>query len=223
MRGCRYSAPPLSSSVFVVDRFFSTTIVPLYFIERKHFFITRLVPFAERQIIKMKKILLIFASFYKKKDLPEKKRIFWEPLGISYLASYLRKYGFIVDILYPLIDEMDEEQITDYLRKTINDYFIIGLSASDFITNDVKKYVSIIKELKFRGKIFLGGLGPTCNWREFVKTGVDAVIIGEGEKTLLSIARAIEKGIDYKTIPGLAFIKIWMIMCFQRGISHCYF
>lgn len=155
----------------------------------------------------MKKILLIFASFYGKKDLPEKKRIFWEPLGISYLASYLRKYGYIVDILYPLVEEMDEMDVSMWLSKKIEEYMLIGLSTSDFSTIDVEKYVSIIRKAHYTGKIFLGGMGPTCNWKEFVKTGVDAVIIGEGERTLLNVAKMVEKERDYRIVPGLAYVK----------------
>lgn len=155
----------------------------------------------------MKKILLLFASFYGKKDLPEKKRIFWEPLGMAYLASYLRKHGYFADVLYPLIEDMDEADVITWLKEKANDYMMIGLSTSDFSTSDVKKYVSIIRKIQYVGYVFLGGMGPTCNWREFVQTGVDAVIIGEGEKTILNVAQMIENGLDYKCVTGLAYLK----------------
>ena len=155
----------------------------------------------------MKKILLLFASFYEKKDLPEKKRIFWEPLGMAYLAAYLREHGYYVDILYPLIEDMDEKNIITWLKDKVNDYMMIGLSTSDFSVSDVKKYVTIIRKIQYTGYIFLGGMGPTCKWREFVMTGVDAVIIGEGEKTILNVAQMVENNLDYKCVSGLAYLK----------------
>lgn len=155
----------------------------------------------------MNKILLIFASFYSKKDLPEKKRIFWEPLGIAYLAAYLRKFGYVVDILYPLIEDMSEHDIIEWLNEKSKSYFMIGLSTSDFTTKDIKRYVDILNGIKYSGVVVLGGMGPTCKWEEFVKTGVDAVIIGEGEKTLLNLAQAVEHGKDYRNISGVAYLK----------------
>lgn len=158
--------------------------------------------------INMKKIsvLLIYASFYSFKDLPERKRIFWEPLGIAYLTAYLRSEGYHVDILYPLIEDLDIYGIEKKLQCMVKHYDLIGLSSPSSDISDVDAYVKMIKSCDFKGKIILGGLGPTCNWREFLLTGVDVVIIGEGEKTLLKILKMLEDGGDIRTIFGVGYI-----------------
>ena len=58
MRGCRYTAPPLTSTVSVVDRFHQLHYITSIILA-KALFITRLVPFAERQIIIMIKYSVI--------------------------------------------------------------------------------------------------------------------------------------------------------------------
>ena len=165
------------------------------------------VIYIKKDLMTMKKILLVFASFYKKSDLPEKKRIFWEPLGIAYLASYLRNNNYQVDIFFPLIKNMEEHDIKQWLYENISKYSLVGLSTADFTCTSVKKYVSFIKELQFSGRIIVGGLGPTCNWREFVFPGIDAVVIGEGEKTVLKIANSIRDNTSLTDIEGIAYLK----------------
>ena len=53
MRGCRYTAPPLTSTVSVVNRISLNYIIAKK-IGEGIFFMTPLVPFAERRIINMK-------------------------------------------------------------------------------------------------------------------------------------------------------------------------
>lgn len=153
------------------------------------------------------KILLIFAAYFDKKEFRgEKKRIFWEPLGIAYLKGYLVRAGYEVDLLYPLFEGMAKEDVDGYLKENAQNYNVIGISAPTFQLSVAEELMNGLKNNHYSGKVVLGGLGPSCKWEEFLDTGVDCIIIGEGEKTLLSIVSAVEKGEDIQDIKGIAYV-----------------
>lgn len=151
-------------------------------------------------------VLLVFATYYDIANYRfEKKRVFWEPLGVAYLAGYLRREGYSVDILYPLVEGYTREDVNNYFNQNIHKYDLVGLSAPSFSVDLIKDYVSIIKSTGYKNPIICGGLGPTCAWEKFLDSGVDGIVVGEGEKAILEIARKIEKGLDYKDVKGLAY------------------
>ncbi|MDD5454383.1 MAG: radical SAM protein [Candidatus Ratteibacteria bacterium] len=109
------------------------------------------------------------------------------PLGILYLASYLRKYG----------PEGTDIKITDGqlegFEKTL--YAIVSESAdivgiSAVTTNILGAYelINRVKEKLPYSKIILGGPHPTAMPEEaFEKSKVDVVVIGEGEATFTEL------------------------------------
>lgn len=153
------------------------------------------------------KILLIYAELVNRNIYTEKKKIFWEPLGIAYLAAYLRKHGYDVDVLNPVYLNYDEEALKYYLINSINDYGLIGLSSASFKTDMIETFVKILRNSGYQKTILLGGLGPTCRWEEFLDTGIDCIILGEGEKTLLKVVRYLEDDKNIHTISGIAWLN----------------
>lgn len=140
------------------------------------------------------KIALIFGNY---------ERQGFYPLGIMYLASYLREYSEIdVDIkLYDVFPALDE---------LINgEYDIIGFSCLTIQFPRVNRYASDLKE-KYNGIIIAGGihfslLRQLPDW-------ADSVILGEGEVTFKEFVESIyyNRGMDYeslKKIDGLIFRK----------------
>lgn len=159
--------------------------------------------------MKINKILLVYAAY----ALPEqiyrgdKKRIFWEPLGISYLKGYLMREGYEVDLLYPVIENMQKEDVEEFLLKNAKIYDLVAFSAATFNVEIISELVEIIKKSEYRNPILLGGLGPSCAWESFLDSGVDLITIGEGEKTLLKIIRHLEQGYSLHDIKGVAYVN----------------
>ncbi len=50
-----------------------------------------------------------------------------------------------------------------------------------------------------------GGFGPTLEPEKFLDKGADAVILGEGEETLLELATRVEQGISWSDVRNLVF------------------
>ena len=141
------------------------------------------------------RILLIFPNMKIKTGEP--------PLGIAYIASYLRKKGINVKIFdatfkssYSLIEKTIKRQNPD----------ILGISVISTMINDVNRVAEIAKSYRVPLVVF-GGPHPSVEPEKTLKNeNVDAVVIGEGEYSFYKIVKAFEKResiADLKGIPNV--------------------
>lgn len=145
-----------------------------------------------------------------------------EPVGILFLASYLRNEGFGVDIFDPQING-DKELIDLEKRCKQYPYDFVGISvltSADNSINVVTRMAGVIKKILPNTIVGCGGVGASLRYKEFINIPyVDLVMIGEGERTITSVAEYIEKGNKngFDNIPGVVtkngkgFIKQDMI------------
>ncbi len=123
-----------------------------------------------------------------------------EPLGILYIASFLRSKGhdvFLIDLTF----SKDEEQ----LKKAAKESDLIGMSSTSLIFDNSKKALNIIKKSNPKIPCFLGGSHATLSPADSLNTGFDYVIIGEGELTVLKLVNSIKNKENIKNIDGIAF------------------
>lgn len=141
------------------------------------------------------------------------------PLGIMYLASYLLKHDYAVQI----IDALGEAptNVISFKKKAL----LKGLSFEEIIQRidfDTKligisnlfsfSYPALeilckkIHQIHPDKKIILGGPHPSALYSEILLRcpEVDYVAIGEGEETLLRLVKFLDKKADSKSLTGLA-------------------
>ncbi|MEW6068525.1 MAG: radical SAM protein [Nitrospirota bacterium] len=134
---------------------------------------------------------------------PFKKNIYYKvgfvlpPLGLGYIASYLKKRGHEVEI----IDFNVPHKSVDW-----NAYDIVGISA------DTPRYHSAIelaKEAKKTGvKVIMGGPHVSFLDEEPLKKELaDYIVRGEGEETTAELLDAIEGKIPLEEVAGISFIS----------------
>ena len=132
----------------------------------------------------------------------------WFPQGIAYIAGTLLKYGHDVEIYEQDIHHYPDEHLTHKLN---NEYYdMVGLS---FIGG----YYEYRKALKISEAVnastqkpfyVIGGFGPSPAPNYFLdKTLADAIIMGEGEQTIIDLINHINEGKDLKTVNGIAYRK----------------
>jgi radical SAM superfamily enzyme YgiQ (UPF0313 family) len=124
------------------------------------------------------------------------------PLGLAYIASYLRKYGNFYNTII-----VDKENIIERLRKEKPD--VIGISA---MTHEFFKAKALREQIakEFNVPVIIGGHHITLMPSHFESSGFDIAVIGEGEQTSLELVKAYEKNgsfdiADLKNIKGIAF------------------
>lgn len=120
------------------------------------------------------------------------------PIGIGYLASYLRTNGHNVILVDGLNKNIDNKQIESLVR----DCDIIGITAQSDFFDKVIEIASILK--KTDKVVVLGGPHPTFLPKEsFRDTQADFIVSGEGELTMLELLNCIENKGDLYDIKGL--------------------
>ncbi len=138
------------------------------------------------------------------------ERGFNPPLGLLYLAGYLKQHSqhhvFGLDAQAERLT-YDNQFIKRILQMSPE---LVGITAMTFTMIDVLKTIDLIKsaekELNKRIKIVLGGPHVHLFPQETINLpGVDYLIKGEGEKPFFELLEALEKNQDISQINGLVF------------------
>jgi anaerobic magnesium-protoporphyrin IX monomethyl ester cyclase len=124
------------------------------------------------------------------------------PLGLAYIASYLRKYGNFYNTII-----VDKEDPMKRLRREKPD--VIGISSMTYDFPRAKVLAEQIKK-EFDVPLVIGGNHITLMTHHLQPSAFDIAVIGEGEETMLELVQLYErKGSfepdDLKRIRGIAF------------------
>ncbi|MFH1610425.1 MAG: radical SAM protein [Patescibacteria group bacterium] len=127
------------------------------------------------------------------------------PLGIMYIASYLKKYtDHKIQILDLQLEEKNKKEIQEYLLQEKPD--VVGLTAITFLMIDTIKLINLISKILPDTKIVLGGPHVNIYPNETIDIpGIDFLVLGEGEIPCLDLINNIEDKEKLKTIKGLVF------------------
>lgn len=144
------------------------------------------------------------------------------PLGLMYLASYLRKYKIETKVYELGVFEMEEVKIQkDRVRFGVSDREIVKIlkkekpkivgitSMYSIYYRDVMEIAKTIKKFDKKIKVIIGGNHPSSYYKYVLKDrDIDLVVIGEGEVTFLELCRAILTGKkNFADIKGIAYYK----------------
>ena len=129
------------------------------------------------------------------------------PLGLAYLASYLKKHKISVEILDANAYNLSKEEI---IKKSVSsDAKIIGIGATSAIAEIAFELCEKIKEKDSSKIIVFGGIHISCLTEESLRkcAAIDYAVIGEGEKIFYNLIKAIKNRKSVKKIKGIAFIE----------------
>lgn len=127
------------------------------------------------------------------------------PLGIGYLAAYLRKFGHQVRIFQP----PEGEPFDAALQKELDgfDPAVVGISVMTPSYPEAVRLCDLIKTRPTRVTV-LGGHHVSAVGEEVLcqSPNTDFVVIGEGEQTLLELVGALAQGRrDFSAVAGLGW------------------
>jgi len=138
-------------------------------------------------------------------EIIKKERGYDPPLGILYLAAYLEKNSdHQIDIIDAQVEKLNYNQLTEKIKEISPD--IVGITAMTFTLIDVIKVIEIVKKINSQIKIILGGPHAHIYPKETLDlSGVNFIVLGEGEKPLLELLNNIENLEKLKNIKNIAF------------------
>jgi len=130
------------------------------------------------------------------------------PLGTAYIASVCRKAGHEVIIYNQDVYHYPESHLTALLNNEKFDAVGVGVIGGYYQYRKLIKISHAINESKNRPFFIIGGHGPSPEPEYFLKiTKADAVVIGEGEQTIIELLRALEEKSALENVQGIAFNK----------------
>ncbi len=144
-------------------------------------------------------------------DVTAKLNICTPPLGLAYIASYLREHGHKVTIVDAQVDPLSK----DTLVRTVQNANLIGITSSAPTYSAALVIANMVKHLCKEAVVVMGG--PQATYLDsdcLTQSQADAVVRGEGEITMLEIADALTysgspqalhdvDGITYRSSGGI--------------------
>ncbi len=153
----------------------------------------------------------------------------WPPIGLPYLATFLRQKGYSVEIddinikmnrfrnshyldkiqsfeWQKVFFEENKKYFDDWVQSIIDSHIdVLG-----FMVWATNKYVSewltaLVKKKNSKIKILYGGPSSTDDFRLVERRDVDAIVWGEGEETVLEVLDNWEENKDIENVAGITF------------------
>jgi anaerobic magnesium-protoporphyrin IX monomethyl ester cyclase len=124
----------------------------------------------------------------------------YPPIGLAYLASYLRREGFDdIEIIDANIRRIDNERLLEHLKQANPD--IVGIHMNVVLGGSGVELCHLIKK-QLPARVFIGGPLVSSNPVEMLTlSGAEAAVIGEAEERFAEIC----KGVEPASLPGIAF------------------
>jgi len=130
---------------------------------------------------------------------------YWQPLGTLYVASSLLSAGH--DVIFLNGAFMSHEEILNEIKGYNPDF--VGIYSTTFGWQKAKKTATDIKRLDPQIFVCAGGPYPIAMQEQCLldkgADGIDAIVTGEGEFTVIEILEAIQKGDNLSGIEGLVY------------------
>jgi anaerobic magnesium-protoporphyrin IX monomethyl ester cyclase len=129
----------------------------------------------------------------------------YAPLGILYLCSHLRQHGFDVEVF----DTTFSSRESLFRHLETEKPSVLGIYANLMTRSNVVEIIRVAREAGWR--VIVGGPEPGAYAQEFLESGADFVVFGEGESTMQELLTAIRdsdiSGNAWKSkIAGTAYL-----------------
>ena len=166
----------------------------------------------------MKKVLLVSPPIQGNAQAPSKDSSYG--LGLGYLHAVIEKEGYqIRTFMYNNDDPLEAEKaVTAELVDFKPDFLLVQI----FTMNRGESYRTIkrAKELRPQIKVVTGGVHATMYPGQLLENfPVDAVVIGEGEETIIELLNTLSAGLEPTAIKGIAYKKDgFMVMTPSRPL-----
>lgn len=130
-----------------------------------------------------------------------------EALGVEYLAAVLRQRGHRVRVYDATLLGWDTAHLARHLLGEQPGLVGLSLVLPRMVREGIRLAV-LLRRGGYRGPVVAGGYTPSLAYREFLgeATGVDMVVVGEGEATFAELVDRLRDGADPAAVdvPGVA-------------------
>jgi radical SAM superfamily enzyme YgiQ (UPF0313 family) len=134
----------------------------------------------------------------------------YPPLGIAYLASYLKKYGFETDIIDAQVLNLSPQEVAESIPEESG---IIAFTSTTLVWPNTLRTMRAVKKRFSDRLLVVGGPQVTAFPRDSLRHEfIDLGIYGEGEETIREVVEAYSQGKDMHQIRGTVYRKNGRVM-----------
>jgi anaerobic magnesium-protoporphyrin IX monomethyl ester cyclase len=123
--------------------------------------------------------------------------------ALSSLAGNIDPHHHVAIADLILVQSRVRETVTRLLHEVEPD--VIGLSVMTFQRQTAKKIMILVRSLRPRARIVVGGYDPSLAPEAYSDSEADFIVRGEGEITFRELLRTIEGAGQYAGVPGLSY------------------
>ncbi len=129
------------------------------------------------------------------------------PLGLLALGGPLLDAGHRVKLLDAEFGPMSLDQIVSKTSDYGPDAVLLGHSGSTSGHPSARRIVQALRNAFPHAWIVYGGVFPTYHWAQIMhqEPGIDFIVRGEGEETIVRLLTALEKQQCLEKVPGIVF------------------
>ena len=132
--------------------------------------------------------------------------IHYFPQGLAYIAAVLRQEGHQISVYTQDKDHYPEEHLTNYLDENHFDVVGVSIIGGYYQYRKLLKLSAAINESRNRPFYIIGGHGPAPEPEFFLReTNADAIVIGEGEITVVRLLEALGNPARLAKVRGIAW------------------
>lgn len=137
------------------------------------------------------------------------------PLGLGYIASFLEREGYEVSIVDAYVKKYSYEKLEALIREQKPD--VIGITCMSDQRGSWFKLIPMIRSIDRSIKIVLGGPHPSLMTEQvLINLQPDAIVIGEGEITMLELLKTWENKDDLSKVKGIAYLDNQKVLITPR-------
>ncbi|MBW1888764.1 MAG: cobalamin-dependent protein [Deltaproteobacteria bacterium] len=129
------------------------------------------------------------------------------PLGLAFLAAALEEAGVEVKILDLVVFPYSKKM----LQSVLNDFspHMVGMTCVTMTFDHAIRVIKDVKSIDPHILTVMGGPHATFCAEETLETfpELDLIVLGEGEETIVELAREAEKGCEWHKVEGLVYRK----------------
>lgn len=125
----------------------------------------------------------------------------YPPLGLLYLSAYLKKYGHSVELYDSTFGTRPE--LLEKIRRSSGG--LVGIYTNLLTRGSVLQIISAAKQCG--STVILGGPESANHSTEYLNSGADVIVVGEGESTLTELMATLPAmgPHDLGSVPGIVF------------------
>ncbi|WP_299313738.1 radical SAM protein [uncultured Aquimarina sp.] len=155
--------------------------------------------------------IVLTHAYYLSTD-PKEQRIMkpYPPLGQLYISGYLNEHG-LENYVFDTTFSSKNEQLSFIASKKPD---VVAIYTNLMTKVEVIKLIKILKTEATYGfpKIVLGGPDVTYNTENYLRSGAQYIVIGEGEETLYELHQAIKNKTDICAVSGIAYLDNYKVV-----------